>query len=85
LAACSRQLRSQEKLLKTYTLVGCANYFKNSGRGGVAAGVLVADDNPVVREVIAWQLIAQGYRLTQAPDGSAALAELEAAMFRIYS
>jgi signal transduction histidine kinase/CheY-like chemotaxis protein len=46
--------------------------------GSVAARVLVADDDPMVREVLAWQLIAQGYRVTQASDGLAALAELEA-------
>ena len=44
---------------------------------GASARVLVADDDPMVREVLAWQLIAQGYRVTQASDGLAALAELE--------
>jgi CheY-like chemotaxis protein len=42
-----------------------------------SARVLVADDDPMVREVLAWQLIAQGYHVTQASDGLAALAELE--------
>jgi signal transduction histidine kinase/DNA-binding response OmpR family regulator len=41
------------------------------------ARVLVADDDPMVREVLAWQLIAHGYRVTQVSDGLAALAELE--------
>jgi signal transduction histidine kinase len=45
--------------------------------GSVSARVLVADDDPMVREVLAWQLVAQGYRVTQASDGLAALAELE--------
>jgi CheY-like chemotaxis protein len=44
----------------------------------VSARILVADDDPMVREVLAWQLIAQGYRVTQASDGLAALAQLEA-------
>ena len=44
---------------------------------GTSARVLIADDDPMVREVLAWQLIAQGYRVTQASDGLAALAELE--------
>jgi CheY-like chemotaxis protein len=43
-----------------------------------SACVLVADDDPMVREVLAWQLIAHGYRVTQSSDGLAALAELEA-------
>jgi PAS domain S-box-containing protein len=42
-----------------------------------SACVLVADDDPMVREVLAWQLIAHGYRVTQVSDGLAALAELE--------
>lgn len=46
--------------------------------GSAPARVLVADDDPIVREVLAWQLIAHGYRVTQASDGLAALAELEA-------
>ena len=46
-------------------------------RAGASARVLVADDDPMVREVLAWQLIAQGYRVTQASDGLAALAQLE--------
>jgi signal transduction histidine kinase/ActR/RegA family two-component response regulator len=43
----------------------------------VPARVLVADDDPMVREVLAWQLIAHGYRVAQVSDGLAALAELE--------
>jgi CheY-like chemotaxis protein len=46
-------------------------------RCDASARVLVVDDDPMVREVLAWQLIAQGYRVTQASDGLAALAELE--------
>jgi CheY-like chemotaxis protein len=42
-----------------------------------SARVLMVDDDPMVREVLAWQLIAHGYRVTQASDGLAALAELE--------
>jgi CheY-like chemotaxis protein len=39
--------------------------------------VMVVDDDPLVREVLAEQLQEQGYRVVQAPDGLAALAWLE--------
>jgi CheY-like chemotaxis protein len=42
------------------------------------ARVLVADDDPMVREILVCQLVAQGFRVSQASDGLAALAQLEA-------
>jgi PAS domain S-box-containing protein len=43
----------------------------------IAASVLVVDDNAMVREVLAGQLEALGYRITRAADGFAALARLD--------
>jgi signal transduction histidine kinase len=45
--------------------------------GAVVFLVMVVDDDPLVREVLAGQLQEQGYRIVQAPDGLAALAWLE--------
>jgi PAS domain S-box-containing protein len=42
--------------------------------GGSAVGhVLVVEDDPLVRAVLARELVAQGYRVSEAPDGQAAL------------
>ncbi|HET7881539.1 MAG TPA: ATP-binding protein [Acetobacteraceae bacterium] len=42
------------------------------------ARALVVDDDAMVREVLAWQLAALGCRVTQASDGLAALARIDA-------
>jgi signal transduction histidine kinase len=45
--------------------------------GSTALQVMVVDDDPLVREVLAGQLQEQGYRVVQTADGLAALAWLE--------
>jgi PAS domain S-box-containing protein len=42
----------------------------------VSANVLVVEDDPLVRAVVARELAAQGYRVAEAPDGQAALERL---------
>ncbi len=39
--------------------------------------VLVVDDDERVRTVVSWQLEADGFRVTEAPDGAAALASID--------
>jgi DNA-binding response OmpR family regulator len=39
--------------------------------------VLVVDDDERVRTVVCWQLEADGFRITEAPDGAAALASID--------
>ena len=39
--------------------------------------VLVVDDDQRVRTVVCWQLEADGYAVTEAADGAAALAQIE--------
>ncbi|MGN6390685.1 MAG: PAS domain-containing protein [Gemmatimonadales bacterium] len=41
--------------------------------GGASAHVLVVEDDPLVRSVVARELTAQGYRVAEAPDGQSAL------------
>ena len=39
--------------------------------------VLVVEDDERVRTVVSWQLEADGFRITEAPDGAAALASID--------
>ena len=39
--------------------------------------VLIVDDDQRVRTVVAWQLEADGFAVTEAGDGAAALAQIE--------
>jgi two-component system phosphate regulon response regulator PhoB len=39
--------------------------------------VLVVDDDQRVRTVVSWQLEADGFAVTEAADGAAALAQIE--------
>ncbi|GLY43439.1 DNA-binding response regulator [Amycolatopsis sp. NBRC 101858] len=46
-------------------------------RGATGRLVLVVDDDPRVRTVVTWQLEAEGFRVTEAPDGRRALETIE--------
>lgn len=50
-----------------------------SGAAAAAPGVLVVEDNPVIREVAVEALAGEGYRAVPAPDGATALALLDGA------
>jgi two-component system, OmpR family, phosphate regulon response regulator PhoB len=39
--------------------------------------VLIVDDDQRVRTVVSWQLEAEGFAVTEAADGAAALAQIE--------
>ena len=43
----------------------------------MSAAILVIDDEPNIRRMLAGLLQAEGYRVTSAPDGRAGLTELE--------
>jgi DNA-binding response OmpR family regulator len=47
-----------------------------TGSATPSAHVLVVEDDPLVRTVVARELTTQGYRVTEAPDGEAALERL---------
>ncbi len=46
--------------------------------GGTSTRVLVVDDDDRVRTMVAWQLEADGYAVTEAADGAGALERIEA-------
>lgn len=49
---------------------------RDTGPAAFAARVLVVEDDPLVRAVVARELTTQGYQVAEAPDGEAALERL---------
>jgi signal transduction histidine kinase/CheY-like chemotaxis protein len=54
-----------------------------AGRSSGRIGVLLVDDEPAVREVLAQQLADEGYEVIEAADGAAALALLDSGGTRV--